>query len=182
MRLGKFWPCGPAAPLCSHRPHRGLITMLATNEYAESDYAPMTLIQGLCAIIAREIDRRDFSLRHLCEAGAIRRRQGFRERLAAATLCSQEIDALVRYLKIDPVRVIIALEVFGDSECYFETLGLNLSNVCRALKGAAERHEAALDCAFEPMRPGLCAAIADRIFQALVAHHARVEEARSASL
>ncbi|HQS96159.1 hypothetical protein [Novosphingobium sp. 17-62-19] len=158
------------------------MTMLARNDYADCGSPPMTLMQGLCAIIAREIGRRDLSLRHLCEAGAIRRRQGFRERLAAATLCSQEIDALVRYLEIDPVRVVIALEVFGDSESYFETLGLNLSNVCRALKGAAERHEAALDCAFEPMRPGLCAAIADRICQALVAHHARVEEARSAAL
>ena len=155
--------------------------MLA-NDRGDPESGELTLMQGLCAVIAREIDRRNLSSRHLLEVGAIRRRQGFRERLATAALLPPEIDALVRYLAVDPLRVVMAVEVFGDSERYFDTLGVNLGNVCRALKGSVERHEDALDCAFEPMRPALCAAVADRICQALIAHHARIEEARSASL
>ncbi len=140
---------------------------------------PPSLMAGLCAILARELDRRSISSRHLADLGVIRRRQGFRERLGSTQLTLSEIDALVRFLEIDMVRVAIALDVFGDIESYFDVLALNLSNVCRALKGAVERQSDALDCAFEPMRPALCNAIADRICQALVQHHARVEQARS---
>ena len=147
---------------------------------APADRAGLT--EGLCAVIAAEISRQGLSTRRLVEAGVIRRRQGFLARLAAALLVSSEIEALVRHLQIDTVRVAIAVEVFGDPHFYFDVLCLNLANVCRALEGAVRRHGDALDCAFEPMRPALCAAVADRICQALVIHHARIEEARSASL
>lgn len=157
--------------------------MLASNDTDDLGAVCSTsLMSGLCAIISRELDGRGISSRHLADMCVIRRRQGFRERLASAQLLPSEIDALVRYLEIDIVRVTIALEVFGDAESYPDALTHNLGNVCRALRGAVERQGDALDCAFEPMRPALCDAIADRICQALVQHHARVEQARSAVL
>ncbi|MEO0031268.1 MAG: hypothetical protein RIS94_1026 [Pseudomonadota bacterium] len=157
--------------------------MLARNDSnAAAPQRRTALGEGLCAIIAAEIERQGLSTRRLFEMGAIRRRQGFRERLAAALLFPTEIEALVDYLEIDTMRAAIAVDVFGDPDCYFEVLCLNLANVCRALESAVRRQGDALDCAFEPMRPALCAAVADRICQALILHHARVEEARSASL
>lgn len=157
--------------------------MLACNDTDDlGAVRPLSLMEGLCAILARELDRRSISSRRLADVGVIRRRQGFRERLASGQLIPSEINALVGYLEIDLVRVAIALDVLGDIDGYFDVLALNLGNVCRALKGAVKRHSDALDCAFEPMRPALCAAVADRICQALIAHHARIEEARSASL
>lgn len=139
-------------------------------------------IRGLCAIIARELDRKSISSRSLADQGIIRRRQGFRERLLAARLLPAEIDALICHLEVDLVRAALALAVFADPESYFDILALNLGNVGRALRGAIERQGDALDCAFEPMRPALCAAVADRICQALVQHHARVEQARASLL
>lgn len=157
--------------------------MLACNDTDDlGAVCPPSPMAGLCAILTRELDRRSISSRHLADVGVIRRRQGFRERLGSAQLTPSEIDALVRYLDIDMVRVAIALEVFGDIESYSEVLALNLGNVCRALKGAVERQGDALDCALEPMRSALCNAVADRICQALVQHHARIEHARSAVL
>lgn len=162
---------------------RGFSIMLACNDTDDLDAAcSASLMAGLCAIISHELGRRGVSSRHLADERVIRRRQGFRERLASAQLLPSEIDALVRYLEIDMVRVAIALEVFGDAECYPDALTLNLGNVCHALKAAVRRQGDALDCAFEPMRPALCDAVADRICQALVQHHARVEQARSALL
>lgn len=157
--------------------------MLACNDTDDlGAVCPPSLVSGLCAIIARELDRRGISSRHLTDMRVIRRRQGFRERLASAQLLASEIDSLVRYLEISMVRVAVALEVFGEPEYYSDALTLNLGNVCRALKGAVERQGDALDCAFEPMRPALCDAVADRICQALVQHHLRVEQARAALL
>lgn len=157
--------------------------MHTSNDTDTSATTPrMGLSEGLCAIIAAELQRQGLSTRRLFETGAIRRRQGFQARLDAALLASAEIEALVRHLQIDTVRVAIAVEVLGDPDSYFDVLCLNLANVCRALESAVRRHEDTLDCAFEPMRPALCAAVADRICQALAIHHARIEEARSASL
>jgi hypothetical protein len=157
--------------------------MLACNDTDDlGAVCPPSLMSGLCAIISRELDRQGISSRLLADVGIVRRRQGFRERLASVQLLPSEIDALVRYLEIDMVRVTIAFEVFGEPESYFDALTHNLGNVCRALKGSVERQGDALDCAFEPMRPALCDAVADRICQALVQHHARVEQARSALL
>lgn len=157
--------------------------MLASNDTDDlGAVCPPSLMAGLCAILARELERRGISSRHLADMRVIRRRQGFRERLTSAQMLPSEIDGLVRYLKIDMVRVAISLQVFGDADSYFDVLVHNLGSVCRALKGAVERQGDALDCAFEPMRPALCDAVADRICQALVQHHARVEQARSALL
>lgn len=156
--------------------------MRASNDTDTAPKVLMSLTEGLCAIIAAEINRQGLSTRRLCEIGVIRRRQGFLARLHAALLVASEIEALVRHLEIDTVRAAIAVEVFADPDSYFDMLCLNLANVCRALEGAVRRHGDALDCAFEPMRPALCAAVADRLCQALATHHARIEEARSASL
>lgn len=181
--MGRFAACMDRYCAAGGRTNGGFLIMLACND--TDDFGAdcsASLMAGLCAIISHELGRRGISSRHLADTRVIRRRQGFRERLASAQLLSSEIDALVRYLDIDMVRVAIALEVFGDAEYYPDPLTLNLGNVCRALKASVRRQGDALDCAFEPMRPALCDAVADRICQALVQHHARVEQARSALL
>lgn len=156
---------------------------MASNHDSQSGAcATPRLLPGLCTIIEHELASGAVSSRALVAAGVIRRRQGFRERLAKAQLATVEIEALIEHLDIDLVRAILAIAVFADPAAYGATLGRNLADICRALKDAVKRESGALEYAFEPMRPALCAAVADRICQALALHHARIEQARSAML
>lgn len=137
-----------------------------------------TLKRHCAGVIAVEIDRRDITVRSLYRGGIIRKRTGFLERLENGSLSYGEIERLLNFLEIDAHRLFVTYGVQYSAQAYRSPLFANMAQILKAFARIWTSRGRQLHGMLEPMRPVLCDAVAERLFEKMLMHHQRVEMAR----
>ena len=103
----------------------------------------------------------------------------FDKRLSTGQITTAELNALVAYLDIDPVRATLALFCLHNAEAYFEATCETASHLASETVIVLSEQIAACDGDFEPIKQTLCRSLAQRTSGMIVEHHKRVEEVRT---
>jgi hypothetical protein len=141
-------------------------------------FDPNTFKRHCAGIIAAEIDRRDLTVRALYRDGIIRKRSGFRERLEKGVLNYAEVERLLNFLEIDAQRLFATYGIEHSCEAYRSPIFASIAQILSSFATIWNSRGRQLHDIVEPMRPSICDAVAERLFEKMKMHYQRVEMAR----
>ena len=135
---------------------------------------------GLAAIIRAQISRSGKGLREMKRSKVIseRTRRNFYERLEAGLMSTAEVDAVLAFLDINPVRMVIAVQLLHDPSAYYDPECETLTTMAEELANAMQEHFAALHGDFTPIHRTLCKVQASKLAKEMASHSERAKEYR----
>jgi hypothetical protein len=133
---------------------------------------------GLAVIIRAEISRSGKGVREMtrCKVISERTRRNFYDRLEGGLLSTTELNAVLSFLKIDPVKAMLAIRLMQDPLSYFDPTCETLATMAEELAYAMQEHFAALHGDFTPIHRNLCKVQASKLAREMVNHSERSKQ------
>lgn len=158
----------------------GLMRQGEFQDEAKLAVSGTTSAVGLTAIIRAEILRSGKGIREMTRSNVIseRTRRNFYHRLEAGLLSTTEVEAILAFLDIDPIRVMIAVRLMQDPMTYFDPACETLATMTEELVNAIQEQFAALRGDFEPIHRNLCKVQASKLAKEMANHSVRAKEYR----
>ncbi|MGE4404370.1 hypothetical protein [Pseudomonas sp.] len=129
-------------------------------------------VPGWAAIIRAEIARSGKGVRELTRANVIseRTRRNFYERLEGGLLSTTEVEAIFAYLKINPVKAMVAVQLMQNPMTYYDPACETLATMAEELTHALLEQMSALYGDFTPIHRNLCKVQAAKLAKEFAKH------------
>lgn len=136
------------------------------------------------AILQRIMKAAGITRRRLTRDGIIsdRGRKTLEQRIVAGTISKGEYDRINAYLRIDPIRLHMAIAVYNDAESYFDQSTAMAASYSHEIGLQFRKNEAARAGNFGPIGANLVRAHAARMSAEFTRHLDQVDRFREAPL